>query len=258
MRATYNPKGAALEYGDLAVNLYTGCCYAPAVLRRRTVEQVAEFHSRVELRRGALEQIARDANRMDYIWRHKESQDSRPNVFLCFTCDPYPRGHSALSEAIREAIRLYNASGFGVTILTKGGLPAERDFDLLSALPANRFGVTLTFDNLADSLAWEPNAADPLERVQVLVRAKLAGIRTWVSMEPVIDPAQTIRLIRIVHDVADEIHVGRLNHMPEASGRIDYRAFLREARATLQGLGFSDQPGAPRFYRIKNDLARAE
>jgi hypothetical protein len=64
---------------------------------------------------------------------------------------------------------------------------------------------------------------------------------------------------RTVEQVA-EFHsrVGRLNHMPEASGRIDYRAFLREARSTLEALGFSSQPGAPRFYRIKNDLARAE
>lgn len=260
MRATYNPKGAALEYGDLAVNLFTGCphacayCYAPAVLRRRTVEQVAEFHSRVELRRGVLEQIRKDAWRMERIW--KERPGDRPNVFLCFTCDPYPRGHAVLSEATRQAIKLYNASGFGVTILTKGGLTAERDFDLMEEFPANRFGVTMTFNNLDDSLAWEPGAADPLERVQSLVRAKLSGVRTWVSMEPVIDPDQTIDLIRIVHDVADEIHVGRLNHMPEASGRIDYRAFLREARSTLESLGFSRQPGAPRFYRIKNDLAR--
>ena len=38
----YEPKGRAREYGELALNLYSGCrhgckyCYVPAVLRRKT------------------------------------------------------------------------------------------------------------------------------------------------------------------------------------------------------------------------------
>ena len=40
MKPIYEPKGAAKEYGDYAINIYTGCphgcfyCFAPSVLRR--------------------------------------------------------------------------------------------------------------------------------------------------------------------------------------------------------------------------------
>lgn len=40
MKPIYEPSGAAKEYGDLAINIYTGCphgcfyCFAPSVLRR--------------------------------------------------------------------------------------------------------------------------------------------------------------------------------------------------------------------------------
>lgn len=49
----YKPKGAAAEYGDYAVNIYTGCphrcyyCFAPQVLHRDR----EAFHSCVEPRK---------------------------------------------------------------------------------------------------------------------------------------------------------------------------------------------------------------
>ena len=50
MKPIYEPKGAAKEYGDLALNIYTGCphrcyyCYCPQVLRRGR----EDFFSKVE------------------------------------------------------------------------------------------------------------------------------------------------------------------------------------------------------------------
>ena len=40
MKPIYEPKGKAKEYGDYAINIYTGCphecfyCFAPSVLRK--------------------------------------------------------------------------------------------------------------------------------------------------------------------------------------------------------------------------------
>ena len=54
MNTIYKPKGAAAEYGDYAVNIYTGCphrcyyCFAPQVLHRDR----EAFHSCVEPRKG--------------------------------------------------------------------------------------------------------------------------------------------------------------------------------------------------------------
>lgn len=49
MKPIYEPKGKAKEYGDYAINIYTGCphrcyyCFAPSVLRRDR----EAFHSTV-------------------------------------------------------------------------------------------------------------------------------------------------------------------------------------------------------------------
>ena len=52
MKPIYEPRGAAREYGELALNIYTGCphrcfyCFAPSVLHR---EREA-FHTNVQPR----------------------------------------------------------------------------------------------------------------------------------------------------------------------------------------------------------------
>ena len=85
MKPLYVPRGRAKEYGDYAVNIYTGCphrcyyCFAPQVLHR---EREA-FHSRVEPRAWIVEALKKQIER--------ESITDKL-VHLCFTCDPYPRG----------------------------------------------------------------------------------------------------------------------------------------------------------------------
>lgn len=60
----YEPRGRAREYGELAVNIYTGCnhgcsyCYAPAVLHRGR-EEFAE----VRPRPGIVEEVRRQLER---------------------------------------------------------------------------------------------------------------------------------------------------------------------------------------------------
>lgn len=57
MKPIYKPKGAAAEYGELALNIYTGCphrcfyCYAPRVLHKDR----EAFHSIVEPRENIVE-----------------------------------------------------------------------------------------------------------------------------------------------------------------------------------------------------------
>ena len=59
MKPIYEPKGKAKEYGDLAINIYTGCphncfyCFAPNVLHkdRKT------FHSEVKPRENIVEAV---------------------------------------------------------------------------------------------------------------------------------------------------------------------------------------------------------
>ncbi len=198
MRILYKPKGRAGEYGELALNLYTGClhgckyCYVPSILRKTP----QEFHSNVVVRKNVHENL-----RLDMRKAHAP-------IFLSFTCDPYQPG----TRTTRDAIRIIKEHGGTVIILTKGGQRALRDFDMLTG--EDKVGATLTFTNIEDSLRWEPRAAPPYDRMLMLKRAHLQGIRTWVSLEPIIDPDQTLELIDRTAGYVDEYKVGKLNHFP--------------------------------------------
>lgn len=118
----YEPKGKAKEYGDLAINIYTGCphrcyyCFAPNVLRR---EREA-FHNHVEPRPGIVEAVKKQLERGNITGK---------TIHLSFTCDPYPTGYD--TSATREIIGLIKNHGNHVQILTKG--EGRRDFDYLDS-----------------------------------------------------------------------------------------------------------------------------
>jgi DNA repair photolyase len=229
----YQPRGAALEHAAFATNIYSGCdhgcqyCYGPAA----THTQRGQFGNPAE-RKDYLERLERDAAKV---------KPSDP-ILLCFTCDPYSQ-FDAEHGITRKAIEILHRHGHHVAILTKGGSRALRDLDLFG--PGDSFGTTLTFINDADSLAWEPGAALPGDRLDTLKRFHDAGIPTWASMEPVIDPVQTLQLIRRSHRYIDLYKVGRWNHDVRANG-IDWAGFAADVTRLLDSL---DKP-----YRIKDAL----
>lgn len=238
MRYVYEPKGKAQEYGEHALNLYEGCvhgctyCYVPDILRKMP----KMFHA-----------LAR-ARAFDWAVLKAEIASLRgKSLFLCFTCDPYQLIDRE-TGLTRQVIQLCHASEVRVVLLTKAGQDGQRDFDLLSARPdLSSYGATLTFCRNDDaSLRWEPNAALPGSRGAALERAHRLGIPTWASLEPVIDPAQSLEIIHCCHEFVDVFKVGRWNHDARANA-IDWRAFGREAVRLLEGYG--------KRYYIKKDLA---
>lgn len=244
----YEPKGRAGEYAPLAVNLYRGCghgcvyCYAPgATFMDRREFLKATPRSNITLR------LKNDAPIAALTY---EGQDK--HALLCFTCDPY-QPIDEIYGFTRQAILILHANGFNVTILTKGGHRARRDLDLLG--PGDQFATTLTFLDSDNSIKWEPQAAIPIERIETLRYAHELGITTWVSLEPVIDPAESIEIIRQTHTFVDLFKVGKLNYtekLPEpfrlqVKG-IDWSKFAKDVTTVL------DEYGCQRY--IKNDLRR--
>ena len=233
MTPIYKPKGAAKEYGDYAINIYTGCphrcyyCFAPNVLHRDR----EAFHSHVEPRAGIVEAVAKQL---------ATGKIKGQLIHLCFTCDPYPRGYD--STATREIIKLIKASGNHVQILTKGGSLAKRDFDLLGA--NDWFGVTITGDFFNDQHS-EPNAAPWFRSLETVRIAHDRGIKTWVSCEPVLDAHNILALISGNWPI-DRFKVGKLNYHPSD---IKWAEFGKAAEALCIQYG--------RDYLIKDSL-RAE
>ncbi len=230
----YEPKGKALEYSHLALNLYTGCdngctyCYAPSILHKDR-----KAFAEVKPRNGILHALRVQLNKWEVL--HKGCD----RVLLCFTCDPYP---GIDTDTTRRALAMLRTAEIPFTVLTKSGFRAVPDHDIYG--PNDAFGTTLTFINGDDSKKWEPNAASPLERISAIRTFHEAGIHTWVSLEPVIDPVQTLELIKATHPFVDHYKVGKLNY---AKSPINWAAFGMRAIRDLEAFG--------KKYYIKKDLA---
>ena len=225
MKPIYVPKGKAKEYGDYAVNIYTGCphrcyyCFAPSVLRRDR----EQFHSCVAPRAGIVDATAKQLER---------EQITRKTIHLCFTCDPYPTGYD--STATRAIITLLKATWNRVQILTKGD--GSRDFDLLDG--DDWYGIT--YDGATHGIY------EPADRLADLYSAKQLGIKTWVSFEPVVDAGKVLECIENCHDIIDKAKIGKLNYYPS---KIDWKEFGEKAEELCKSLGLD--------YYIKDSL-RAE
>ncbi len=255
MSIIYETSGRAREYFELAANLYTGCehacryCYGADVTRKDPKKFFGPAVPRKTGGHGPIEpilvELEGDATRLA---RKKETR----HILLSFVTDPYQPAEEEF-QLTRRAIHILHDWDLAVAILTKGGFRATRDFDLLTK--DDCFGVSLTFLDPRRSRIWEPGAALPIDRMKSLEDAHARGIPTWVSLEPVIDPAESLALIEATAKFVDVFKVGTLNYSnklpPELQDQvrgIDWKNFARNAVIMLDSLGAN--------YYIKKDLAR--
>jgi DNA repair photolyase len=207
-RVIYKPKGSAKEYADLALNLYKGCyhgckyCYVPGVCKMTR----ENFSTCVEPKKNIIERLSKD---LRLIVEKKEFK--RQHILMSFTCDPYQPLDREL-ELTRKAIIILNASNFPIKILTKADKLPQRDFDILSQHKENQFGITLSMTDNNIQKEWEPNAGTPKQRVNNLKKAKEKGINTWLSLEPIIDIDQALKVIDLTYEFTDFYGVGKLNY----------------------------------------------
>jgi len=237
MRVIYEPKGKAREYAPRACNLFNGCvhgclyCYAPAI-RRQSRQQ---WMSNPQPRKDILEKLELDAMEL--------SGDPR-EVLFCFMSDPYQSDEAALITT--QALEIMANYGCRAQVLTKGGMLAQPDFELL--LDNNfKFGSTVCFNSEQLREEWEPGAPSINNRVEAIITAHAMGIHTWVSVEPVLDPGEALEVIKRLKDHVDFWKIGKINHLLELERKIDWTKFLYEVTELLK------QSGAK--YYIKKDLA---
>ena len=212
MKPIYEPKGKAKEYGDYAINIYTGCphecfyCFAPSVLRKIK----DDFHRCVEPRKNIVEEVKKQIEREKITGKL---------IHLCFTCDPYPCGYD--TTPTREIIKIIKESGNNVQILTKGD--GSRDFDLLDE--NDWYGITL------DGTGCK---APKAERIRSLISASQKGIKTWISFEPVTNEILFFHELKVISNYTNKVKIGKLNYHPS---EIDWKTFGEKAEALCKSLG---------------------
>jgi DNA repair photolyase len=241
MQAITESKGAAKEYNRLSCNLCFGCshacdyCYAAKMaVRFGWFKSIQDFQQKPFPREGIIEALEKDAKK----WSKKAPGEF---VLLSFMTDPYQEPLNSKYKLARQAIEILHKYDLGVNILTKGIIT---DFDLLGKRrELSKVGITIT----GAYKDMEPNAATPVSRYNNIQTAKLFGIKTWCSYEPVIEPDSVLWHIQMHYAKFDEIKIGKWNYSPEAK-KIDWYKFGHEAEELCQKLGVK--------YMIKADLRK--
>jgi len=231
MTIIYRPKGEALEFAELGLNFFKTCshfcryCYVP---NSPWIDR-DEYHGAVKVKDNILERVEAAAKKLS------NKKEPCPPIHMSFVGDPYQPAEKEL-KITRNIIKILVKYELPFQVLTKGGMTATRDFDLLKEYPFCTFGTTLTSFNNTMCKRWEPYAASWQDRVRAIMVAHALGIETWVSLEPVIVPRETLEIIKHLYPFVDHFKLGKLNHMKPPLP-IDWLKFKNAAEKLLKSLG---------------------
>lgn len=207
----YRPKGAAGEYARWACNLHVGCsnrcdyCYN----RKGILAHQLGSDEPTPKRQGG----GCDARILNCFARELEAHRADiladgGGLFFSFTTDPCLSQTFPLT--LRCALMALNA-GVPVRLLTKSTAWMADADPLLRHGDARRLvAVGFTLTGCDDR---EPGAATNLERVAAMRRLHDEyGLRTFASIEPVIDGVRSWGMILYSFSFCDLYMVGLLNH----------------------------------------------
>lgn len=231
MSIIYRPCGMAREYSPYACNIYIGCnhgcryCYAPHTLQKSSLN----YFGKPEPRKDILKLLEKNLQKNVY----------KEQVLLSFVGDVY--GDNADNcEMTREVLRLLNAYHVPVAVLSKGGKKMLRDLDIFKEF-GDRIteGTTLTFLDEAKSRYWEPNASTPSERLETLKILHDSGIKTFASLEPTIEPEESLKLIRktLELDCVDHYKIGKINNYKREDKWQHWAKYLQDCVDLLRPTG---------------------
>lgn len=237
MPIIYEPTGKAKEYADLACNLYNGCTHGCTYCYAKRYKQ-NEYYAAADPKNDVIEKLRKHAPRLP--------SDKTPEILLSFQGDVYQHAETEL-RLTRQALEILVLNNLSFTVLTKGGNRAERDFDLLQQSGKARFGTSLVWTDDAKRQKFEPDAAPVRERVAMICKATGRKIPTWVSLEPVIDPKEALRVIKALHHVVGFWKVGKINHNKELESAYDWVKFREDVTELLERVGAK--------YYIKKSLS---
>ena len=184
----YKPTGAAREYADLALNIYRGCthgciyCYNNGRFGKK-----GDFFKGAKPRHGIVQKVVADCRILK-----EQYGDNCPEIHLTFLGDAYQPSENTLGFT-RLILRNLIEFNLPFTILTKSSL-INRDIELLAPYPKFRLGLSFTSVDQTEVKEWEPGTGYIQDRITTLRKFKNRGVKTWVSLEPVMSVKSTIKV----------------------------------------------------------------
>jgi DNA repair photolyase len=243
MSLIYTPNGKAREYSPLALNIYNGCDFGCKYCYTTIISKNVDSNKVAKEREDFLIKLSRELKKNKYV----------EQILLSFMCDPYCNNEINGIHTLpltQYALKQLNNNKCLAAVLTKSGTKCLRDLEVFKSF-GNRIkiGATLTFVDEKQSLEIEPNAATPVDRMEMLKILHDNNIQTFVSIEPVIDPIQSLQLMEKTIEFVDSYKIGEMNHFENKfCSNIDWTKFLYDAVDIMRKNG-------KRFY-IKEDLRK--
>lgn len=212
-KAIYMPKGKAGEYAKYACNFYKGCsngctyCYLKkGVLAHELGGDKPVLKSCFKDEEDAIRVFIDEL--LDKSTDKPKEDIRKHGIFFTFTSDPCLPETMDLNFA---AIHICMELGVPVKILTKctAWIDTEHGKGLLDAPGAKKYlsvGFTLTGCDY-----MEPNAAPNMERIKAMWLIHEMGIRTWASIEPIINLGISKMFIKHAIGFCDEFKIGLMS-----------------------------------------------
>ncbi len=169
-------------------NLYKGCthgcvyCYAPSL-----THDERRWGTYVDVKVNAPLVLERELRGLE-----------KEEVFLSSASDPY-QPVEARYRLTRRCLEVLHRRHFPVSILTRSPL-VLRDLDLLRKLGRVRVGMSITTVPVRE---FEPGVPPLQRRIDTLKRLRIAGVRTWVSLAPVIPGIMMLDLERLFEGLSE-------------------------------------------------------
>ena len=199
MPVIYELRGKPAGYGELGINLYSGCAIGCRYCYEMAMQRVPweKWTSGARPRRNILSQLAREAKRLE--------GDPR-EIVVCTVADPYQSNEAA--RLTRKALLIFEQYHLRVQVMTLGGMRSAADFDIL-ARNRWKYGTMILFHSECLREEWEPGGPPIAERIQALREAHAAGIYNWVQIHPTAYPAELIDVVESLRTAIDAWKIGR-------------------------------------------------
>ena len=219
-KCLYTPGGAAREYAAVGCNFYRGCSFQCNYCYNRkglTAKVNGLPYAKLEDSFTKLSNRSRkyrDMESIDYVLTiFKREVDKwfdhliKYGIFFSFSTDPLSPQTSALT--IKAAF--YAASkGINVKILTKNAGATSAIFrPFLNNSFNSHLAIGFTLTGRDDV---EPHAPSNAERIETLKLLHQWGLKTFVSIEPIVDFDSSMRMIEATAGFADQHLIGLMSN----------------------------------------------
>lgn len=205
-----NPEGKALEYAKHAVSIYRRCsnqceyCYLDKGQGSTTLG-----HGTPELRTCFYNEDDAIKKFKKELLKNREQLIKDGGIFFCFTTDP------CLRETInvtRECAKEAMLEGVPVTILTKmAWWIYEKEYRKEILEVGKQTGLLCVGFSLTGRDDKEPYADNNHERVLAMKEIHFMGIKTFASIEPILQFNKSLAMIRETLGSCDLYKIGLLS-----------------------------------------------